>query len=516
MGVDLVDRNPDVCLRFAHHRRRRDARVDVVRLDGLYLRPRVDRTKRNNAIVCGSRNADGVVFQNAFCRKTYEMVLGFTPERSADIVNGADPAEFAPRRPGNVLLANAQWRHYKRLDAIVGAFAKLTERGVDARLHITGEPEARVNHPGITYLGNVSSEVVRSELAVAAASIHLSWLDWCPNAMVEAVVAGCPVIYTNSGGHPYIGRDAGTAIEDGQWDFKLIDEPDAPPIDLDAVADAMQQHLEHPSTVYRPELDIRRVASAYVDFFDELLAEAKPRRWFAWFGRPERPQSQPQSRPVADTGSDKPPTVHCHDELLQDLADHTFIDDATMMRWAADGYATSRHLLTLYAMARGIEAKQIIEIGFGRSTFVLARAAAENAGTFATCDMRDFSYLFSVEEKQVTRFHHGASDTFWPTVAPGVGFAFFDYFSDKRMSVSFIVDEIDRCLSLMLQDGLIAIHDTIVSHYRLHKAMRVLAKRSDLEVLSLPYASGLGLIRYCGRSSAGHIHPTARKKPESA
>lgn len=541
-GAELVDGRADVRLRLPHHRRSRSARVDVVRLDGLYLgRSREDRA-RNRRILRGAKQADGVVFQNAFCREAYARLLGFEPGRWVEVLNGADPAEFMPRSPGRVLLANAAWRGSKRLSTIIDAFTSLVDAGVDAELRVTGEPDQRADHPAIRYLGQVDDARLAAELAQAAASVHLGWLDWCPNAMVEAVVAGCPVIYTDSGGQPAIGRAAGVAVPDAPWDFSPTDQHAPPPLDFQPIVDAMRLALTESIPVDRPDLDITRIAEAYMAFFDELLVEAGAG------ARPGRRSASTQTRPADDANSGSArtpasatdglnpagsagalsgaadsaansaagePTMHCHAELLRDLEGHTFLSDRTMVRWANEGYSTSRHLLTLYSIARGLSTTRIVEVGVGRSTFVLARAAHENGGTLETCDTSDFRTLLSDDERAVSRYHVGTSESFWPTVEAGVGFAFLDYFSSRRLRVSYIVDQIDLCLSRMLTDGVVAVHDALVPEYRLGRALRALARRPDVELLTLPYCYGLGLIRFTGASAAGRIEDRFVKKAEA-
>ena len=89
------------------------------------------------------------------------------------------------------------------------------------------------------------------------------------------------------------------------------------------------------------------------------------------------------------------PPMHCQRELERDLGYVGTLPDEVLMRWHAERYSTSKHLLTLYSLAHGLGARRIVEVGFGRSTFVLARAAHENGGTLESCDLQDFSALLS-------------------------------------------------------------------------------------------------------------------------
>ncbi|BCX13601.1 MAG: hypothetical protein KatS3mg085_133 [Candidatus Dojkabacteria bacterium] len=217
------------------------------------------------------------------------------------------------------------------------------------------------------------------------------------------------------------------------------------------------------------------------------------------------------------------PTMHCQAELESDLGYKGFLPDETLFRWFHDSYSSSKHLLTLYSIVKGLNAKNIVEIGFGRSSFVLAKAAHLNKGKFITCDMRDFSYLLSDEEKKVTEFIHGKADSVWKRLeSTGIDFAFLDYFSSETWESNFVQNEIKKCFSLLKENGIICIHDTMVDKYALKKVFNALKTNrfgfhnDDLEVLSLPYNYGLGIIRRLKPSKYGKIEDQFKKKPEGA
>ena len=134
--------------------------------------------------------------------------------------------------------------------------------------------------------------------------------------------------------------------------------------------------------------------------------------------------------------------MHCQSEIEADLNYEGFLPDEIMLKWYRDRYSTSQHLLTLYSIVKGLKARSILEIGFGRSSFVLAKAAAENKGHFFSCDRRDFSYLLNEDERSITTFIHGKSNLVWPSVkAEGIDFAFLDYFSSEALSGSCVKRE---------------------------------------------------------------------------
>lgn len=212
------------------------------------------------------------------------------------------------------------------------------------------------------------------------------------------------------------------------------------------------------------------------------------------------------------------PVMHCQQELLEDLQDRKFLTDATLLKWAHDRYSVSKHLLALYSIAHGLRARTIVEIGFGRSSFVLARAAAENEGRLFTCDFRDFSYLLNADETAVTTFVQGYSTGVWGHASiqkTGIDFAFLDYFSDPGVKPRFVYNELQSCLRLLKQNGVIAVHDAFVPEYQgIQKALRKLRGKRGVEFSVLPYNYGLCLIRRTAPSPFGRLEDGFPKKED--
>ncbi len=219
--------------------------------------------------------------------------------------------------------------------------------------------------------------------------------------------------------------------------------------------------------------------------------------------------------------NDAKPLMHCHKELIEDLNYTDVLPDSVLFSWFNDQYSTSKHLLTLYSIAVGLKAQKILEIGFGRSSFVLIKAAAHNKGHLLSCDTRDFSYLLNEREKELTTFFNSDSSMVWShkAVREGIDFAFLDYFSSENLSVDFIVSEIRKCSTLVKENGIIAVHDSIDGRYNVNKALKILSRSFSVfpnltfEILSLPFNYGLGLIRV-KRSGVGVLNDHFVKKAE--
>ena len=189
--------------------------------------------------------------------------------------------------------------------------------------------------------------------------------------------------------------------------------------------------------------------------------------------------------------------MHRHEDLLKDLNYEGLIPNEMMFSWFNDRFSTSKHLLTLYSITRGLNAKKVLEVGFGRSSFVLARAVHENGGKLITCDHRDFSYLLSKREKEVIDYKRCLSDKLWPEVEnESLDFAFLDYFSGEKVSKSFVEKEIELCLLKMKGNGVIAVHDVFDDRFKVGDVLTKYSKKliKPITYSYLPYNYGLGII----------------------
>ena len=200
----------------------------------------------------------------------------------------------------------------------------------------------------------------------------------------------------------------------------------------------------------------------------------------------------------------KNPKMHCHEEFLIDHDTKGFISDEIMMKWFLDQYSTSKHLLVLYSIVKGLKAKRVLEIGYGRSTSVLARAVNENEGRMICCDWDDFSNCLSKKENKVVKYIFGNSSEIWKR-DEGFDFSFLDHFGKEGLKIPFLFSEIENCLSKMKTNGIIAMHDSFVESFRMNKTLDLLQDRKDVEYVTLPYNYGLTILRYKGESKYGKI-----------
>lgn len=216
------------------------------------------------------------------------------------------------------------------------------------------------------------------------------------------------------------------------------------------------------------------------------------------------------------------PQMHCHAELEADLGYAGSLPDSIFWKWFQDQYSTSKHLFTLYSVARGLKARVIVEVGFGRSSFMLARAAAENGGRYFVCDHRDFSYLLNETERNVTTFVQGVSMDLWRKLPEPADLVFLDYFGSATFDEQTCRRDLESALAVLRTNGILAVHDTAELEFKIGQVItrlnpagwRRFYQPDRVQWITLSYNYGLTLVRKIEPSIHGTIIDQQRKKPE--
>jgi len=271
-GCELVDNDADILLHIGRNITGKRSKKVIMRVDGLILNRSQPYEKNNKKILKYIDKSDAVIYQGDFCKDAYEKFLG-VDKKNMCIHNGADPSEFLKRDVKNYFFSYCRWRPHKRYKNICDGFINAVENGLDSILYIGGEVDKyeKVMHPNIKYLGWISSDDIKKYLSHAIATIHLSWLDWCPNSMVESIVAGCPIIYSGSGGSSEIGKFGGIEVKDVQWDFLPTFLYYPPKLNVIDISDAIFQVRENKVKVNSYDLEIEQVSKKYMNFFKDVL-----------------------------------------------------------------------------------------------------------------------------------------------------------------------------------------------------------------------------------------------------
>ncbi|PWU04807.1 MAG: hypothetical protein C5B43_04175 [Verrucomicrobia bacterium] len=121
----------------------------------------------------------------------------------------------------------------------------------------------------------------------------------------------------------------------------------------------------------------------------------------------------------------------------------------------------AEHLLILYALATGSNAKTIVEIGAGQSTYVLLQAAEQNKGEFYSIDLTPDSSakrLFSdaPDISNETRYRPIKGDSLNIKWDKEIDFLFID----SGHTYDLTLGELKKYTRFVREGGFICMHDT--------------------------------------------------------
>jgi predicted O-methyltransferase YrrM len=190
----------------------------------------------------------------------------------------------------------------------------------------------------------------------------------------------------------------------------------------------------------------------------------------------------------------KAPEIRGHQEFLQDTAGSSVLPDSILLKWAKETHSVSEHLLFFHGLAKGMNASSILEVGFGRSSKVFARAAVESGGVFHCCDRNDFSSLFSDTEREHLLYCPGLSSELWPALDAGkqrFDLVFLDHFSGQGVGMRFCLMEFLRAAKHLRKGGVVAVHDVADSRYPVRKLPFWVRCLGGFDSLVFPYGQGL-------------------------
>ena len=245
-----------------------EGKYNILRLDGLYFQ----KGGKNRGIFEAYRNYDHIIFQGNFCKLQYEAFTGIEKPHSV-INNGVDDSFFQKEEDliktnKPVVVACSKWRRHKRLQEIIQAFC--SEKLQDIELWvINGKGFNGETTENIKLLGHTPSSALPKILQSATAMIHLSWLDWCPNSVVEGLASGLPVLCSHNGGTKELVKDDGIVIQ-LEEDYEIgstLNLYSPPEVDTEIIVNGVLKLIEMPKIKTREDLKISNVALQYKSIF---------------------------------------------------------------------------------------------------------------------------------------------------------------------------------------------------------------------------------------------------------
>ena len=271
-GIKVVDKKPDINIVIV--KGVKPNCKNILRLDGIWMNNRDDRLRDKNKKIYNIINTcDGIIYQNQFCKDASDRLIGKCKNKYAIICNGANPEEFKVscyQHDKPYFMALCKWRPHKRLKSIICGFLN-SDLHTTMDLIVVGKPDYTIKHNSIKYFGNIEHSHLIKILCGSVATIHLAYIDWCPNSVVESILANRPVIHTSSGGTKLIVQNDGICInENKEWEYNIIDLYNPPNLDINEISQAYKSVLDV-KVHERTDLHIDNIAMKYVSFFKEVL-----------------------------------------------------------------------------------------------------------------------------------------------------------------------------------------------------------------------------------------------------
>jgi len=257
---------------------------NVIRLNGIIHNMKQAYKKMNDVIKQSTDKADAFIFQSKFSQLMFEKYIRSYEKPKAVICNGSEIKNNNVHTDPDFrynFLAFSRWRPHKRLKSIIKSFIVADIK--DACLLVAGDLDEcgiqknkmkkYFSNPNIKYLGVLSYDDIKRYLALSNAVIHLCWIDWCPNSVVESVCAGKTVICNNVGGtHEIVKPSNGIVCDiDEDYDLEPVDLYSPPKINTNIVADAIVKSVEEPVKISNDHVNINSVAKQYKCFLDTVM-----------------------------------------------------------------------------------------------------------------------------------------------------------------------------------------------------------------------------------------------------
>lgn len=172
----------------------------------------------------------------------------------------------------------------------------------------------------------------------------------------------------------------------------------------------------------------------------------------------------------------------------------------------------SKHLLTIYSLAVGVNAKKIVDLGIGSTTRALRFAAQTTGGVCYSGDVDAARFSGLMEQQDAHwKFFLGASEKFFAQLDGPYDFVLHDAAHDYYQ----VKMDLEAIIPKMKRFGLICVHDTQqidLSHDML-AALKDVLRGKPVSMVNLPFSSGLAIIRV-EESAFPEIEPSTQILPD--
>ena len=263
LGHSIMLRGGDVQLSFISTARKY-APV-VLRLDGIYFNTEQDWKRMNKPIRRSYNDAEAVIIQSEFDLQLITKYFGDRDNLHV-ISNGTmlDKIESIARiddvkleKYSEVWCCASHWRPHKRLNDNLRYFNEHAPE--DACIIIAGNIgdnlDESLKDDRMFFVGDIVWTQLVGLFKRSDKFVHLSWLDHCPNVVVDARACGCQIVCSSAGGTREIAGSDAIVVAENTWDFSPTELYSPPPLDFSRIS----------NTGIDSNLDMKVCAQRYLD-----------------------------------------------------------------------------------------------------------------------------------------------------------------------------------------------------------------------------------------------------------
>jgi len=257
----------------------------ILRCAGAYWDADVDFVSKNAKLREFHKRSNYVIYQSKFAKELSQVYLGQKTDNSV-IYNGIKMPKLLPRskklHTPPQIAASAKWRPHKRLRDVIAAFEYAAAKRVNWQFWIGGIQNLDVSSELKLRMSSCGDADILSYLFSSDVFVYLSWIDPCPNSVVEALACGCPIVCTNWGGVSELVGPAGVVVQADRIDpsFKPVsynNENKIPPVSassiFDAICEVIRKYDEYKEKVceQREFFDIRNIGKQYLEVLQNAV-----------------------------------------------------------------------------------------------------------------------------------------------------------------------------------------------------------------------------------------------------
>ena len=273
----------------------------IFRLDGVphkkyLIRKKFDKFTHifNNNL----NNANGIIYQSKFCELITKRFFDLDKNIPSTIIyNGVDLIKFNKKGPNLrkilnietkdlVFLVSANFRSKnKRLKSVIDNFINYkTKKSIKKYLIILGNinknlgiTKQTLKSKNIIIAGKIDYKNLPDWYRTGDIFLHFTYIDYCPNAVVEAIASGLPVLCTNLGGTRELVEMTNSGIVVDADKIKKLDEYDLwnpPEPNKQKISDGISKIIKNKNKIKKKmnlnSINIDKVAKKYSDFINKV------------------------------------------------------------------------------------------------------------------------------------------------------------------------------------------------------------------------------------------------------